>query len=473
MYDVVIGLEIHCELKSNSKNFSGATNGYCEQPNTQVSPIDLGLPGIMPFLNKEAVKKAVKVAKALNCKIPERMIFDRKNYLYPDLPKGYQITQVTDPVGTNGYVMFELDGEVKKVLIHDTHLEEDTANMEHMSAYSLINYNRCGVPLLETVTEPCISSSKEAIAFLETYRTILLYLGVSDARADQGQIRCDVNISLKPKGSTALGTRTEMKNINSFANVKLAIESEIRRQEEILNNGGKIEQETRRYDEVNDCTYLMRSKEDAIDYKYFIEPNIPPVPLTKEFLEEVEKEIPMLRYDRLVKYKEEYNLTEVEANTLTREKEISDYFEECIKLGINPKIVTNWITGPIISYLNKEEISINDIYLTPALLNELINLQNDGKISSKQAREVLEKVLEEKKNPTVVVDELGIKQIGDDNTIREIVTRLLDAHQDLIEDYKKGKNVFNFFVGSVMKETRGQANPAMTAKIVKEEIEKR
>ena len=264
-----------------------------------------------------------------------------------------------------------------------------------------------------------------------------------------------------------------MKNINSFANVKLAIESEIRRQEEILNNGGKIEQETRRYDEVNDCTHLMRSKEDAIDYKYFIEPNIPPVPLTKEFLEEVEKEIPMLRYDRLVKYKEEYNLTEVEANTLTREKEISDYFEECIKLGINPKIVTNWITGPIISYLNKEEISINDIYLTPTLLNELINLQNDGKISSKQAREVLEKVLEEKKNPTLVVDELGIKQIGDDNTIREIVTRLLDAHQDLIEDYKKGKNVFNFFVGSVMKETRGQANPAMTAKIVKEEIEKR
>ncbi len=473
MYDVVIGLEVHCELKSNSKNFSGATNGYCEQPNTQVSPIDLGLPGIMPFVNKEAVKKAVKVAKALNCKVPSRMIFDRKNYFYPDLPKGYQITQVTEPVGQNGYVMIEVDGEIKKILIHDTHLEEDTANMEHMSNYSLINYNRCGVPLLETVTEPCMSSSKEAIAFLETYRTILLYLGVSDARADQGQIRCDVNISLKPKNSEKLGVRTEMKNINSFANVKIAIESEIRRQEEILSNGGIIEQETRRYDEVNDCTHLMRSKEDAIDYKYFIEPNIPPIPLTSDFLEEIEKEIPTLRYDRIVKYKDEYKLTEVEANTLTREKEISDYFEACINLGINYKTAANWITGPIISYLNKEEVPIDNIYLTPALLKELITMQEDGRISSKQAREVLEKVLEDKKPPVQVVDELGIKQIGDDNTIREIVIRLLDEHNDLVEDYKKGKNVFNFFVGSVMKETKGQANPAMTAKIVKEEIEKR
>lgn len=473
MYDVVIGLEVHCELSSNSKNFSGSRNGYTEEPNTQVSTIDLGLPGIMPFVNKQAVINSLKVAMALNCKVPSKMMFDRKNYYYPDLPKGYQITQVTEPVGKDGYVMITVDGETKKVLIHDTHLEEDTANMEHISNYSLINYNRCGVPLLETVTEPCLSSSKEAIAFLETYRTMLLYLGVSEARADRGQIRCDVNISLKLKGSEKLGVRTEMKNINSFNNVKLAIESEIRRQTEILESGGEIHQETRRYDEVNDCTYLMRSKEDAIDYKYYVEPNIPPVPLTDEFLNEIRETLPMLRYDRIQKYINEYNLTEVEANTLTREKNISDYFEECLKLGLTPKTTANWLTGPILSFLNKEELSIDEIYLTPSLLKELVTMQEDGKISSKQAREVLDKVLEDKKEPAKVVEELGIKQIGDDNTIREIVVRLLDEHTDLIEEYKKGRNVFNFFVGSVMKETKGQANPAMTAKIVKEEIEKR
>ena len=473
MYDVVIGLEVHCELSSNSKNFSGARNGYTEEPNTQVSTIDLGFPGILPFVNKQAVINSVKVAMALNCKVPSKMMFDRKNYFYPDLPKGYQITQTTEPVGRNGYVMIEVDGVTKKIDILDTHLEEDTANMEHISNYSLINYNRCGVPLLETVTEPCLSSSKEAIAFLEAYRTILLYLGVSEARADRGQIRCDVNISLKPKGSEKLGVRTEMKNINSFNNVKLAIESEIRRQTEILENGGEIHQETRRYDEVNDCTYLMRSKEDALDYKYYVEPNIPPVPLTDEFLNEIRESIPMLRYDRIQKYINEYNLTEVEANTLTREKNISDYFEECLKLGLPPKTTANWLTGPILSFLNKEEVAIDDIYLTPSLLKELVTMQEEGKISSKQAREVLEKVLEDKKEPSKVVEELGIKQIGDDNTIREIVIRLLDEHNDLIEEYKKGRNVFNFFVGSVMKETKGQANPAMTAKIVKEEIEKR
>ena len=473
MYDVVIGLEVHCELLSKSKNFSGARNAYTEEVNNQVSAIDLGLPGTMPFVNKQAVINSLKVAMALNCKVPSKMMFDRKNYFYPDLPKGYQITQVTEPVGRNGYVMIQVDGESKKVLIHDTHLEEDTANMEHMSNYSLINYNRCGVPLLETVTEPCLSSSKEAIAFLETYRTMLLYLGVSEARADRGQIRCDVNISLKPRVSSELGVRTEMKNINSFNNVKLAIESEIRRQTEILNAGGTIYQETRRYDEVNDCTYLMRSKEDALDYKYYVEPNIPPVPLAEVFLNEIRETIPMLRYDRIEKYINEYNLTEVEANTLTREKNISDYFEECLKLGLAPKTTANWLTGPILSFLNKEEVSIDEIYLKPSLLKELVIMQEEGKISSKQAREVLDKVLEDKKEPSKVVEELGIKQIGDDNTIREIVVRLLDEHTDLIEEYKKGRNVFNFFVGSVMKETRGQANPAMTAKIVKEEIEKR
>ena len=471
MYKVTIGLEVHCEVKTNSKNFSSARNAYSEYPNENIDTVDIGLPGILPVANKEAFRKSLMMALALNCKTPDVVMFDRKNYYYPDLPKGYQITQMEKPVGVDGYVMININGENKKIGIHDIHLEEDTASMEHFSDYSLLDYNRAGVPLLETVTTPSMHSADEAIAFLEALRGIFLYTGVSDARADRGEMRVDVNLSLS-KDDT-LGTRTEMKNINSFNSVRLAIETEIKRQTEVLESGGVILQETRRFDEEKMETFAMRSKVDAVDYKYYIEPNIPPIRIEDTWLEEIKKDIPMLQYDRTLKYMNEYELSRYDSTIIVKDKSVSDYFEETIKLGCNPKSSANWITSVILGYLNKNDLKINDIYLTPKMLVELITMVDSGKISSKQSKEVFTKCLEENKEPSKVVKELGMTQITDDKTIRDIVVKVLDEHPDLIEDHRKGKNTFDFFVGQVMKATRGQANPGMTANIIREEIEKR
>ena len=473
MYKVVIGLEVHCELKTISKNFSGSRNEYSSLPNSNVATVDLGFPGVLPVANKEAVKKALKMALALNCETPDIITFDRKNYFYPDLPKGYQITQMHKPVGINGYVMINVDGEDKKVLIHDTHLEEDTASLDHFGNYSLIDYNRSGIPLLETVTEPCLHSAKEAIAFLETLRSMFLYCDTSEARSDKGQMRCDVNISLMKEDATELGTKVEMKNINSFNNVKEAIEYEIKRQTEVLESGGKVIQETRRYDDEDKKTYSMRQKVDAIDYKYFVEPNIPPIKVTSSWLEEIRNEIPMLQYERINLYMNEYGISRKDATTLVKEKKIAEYYEQGIKEGGDPKTLANWIVSIIMGHLNKFEIGIDKIYLTPKMLTELIKVLNAGKISIKQAKEVLYKALEEEKDPVKLVDELGISQIGDDDEIRKIALEVIDENSHLIADYKAGKKVFDYFVGQVMKKTKGRANPATTAKILREELDKK
>ena len=472
MYKAVIGLEVHCELKSNSKNFSSAKNTYSSYPNSNVTTVDMGFPGILPVANKEAFKKALKMALAFHCETPDIVTFDRKNYFYPDLPKGYQITQMKKPVGVNGYVMINVDGVDKKVLIHDTHLEEDTASLDHFTNYSLIDYNRAGVPLLETVTEPCLSSSKEAIAFLETLRSMFLYCDTSEARSDRGQIRCDVNVSLMKEGDTKLGTRVEMKNINSFNNVKDAIECEIKRQTEVLENGGTILQETRRYDDTDMCTYPMRSKVDAVDYKYFTEPNIPPIKITEDWIEEIKSEIPMLPYERMNLYMNEYGLSRYDATILVKEKEIAEYFEETLKEGADAKLASNWITSIILGHLNKEEIKITEIFVTPKMLKELIDMVSNGEISSKQAKEVLYKALEEEKNPKDIVKESGMKQIGSDDEIKKIVDEVLSEHPEAKEQYQNGRtNIVDFLVGQVMKKTRGQANPAITMKLIKEEME--
>ncbi len=472
MYKAVIGLEVHCELKSNSKNFSSAKNTYSSYPNSNVTTVDMGFPGILPVANKEAFKKALKMALAFHCETPDIVTFDRKNYFYPDLPKGYQITQMKKPVGVNGYVMINVDGVDKKVLIHDTHLEEDTASLDHFTNYSLIDYNRAGVPLLETVTEPCLSSSKEAIAFLEALRSMFLYCDTSEARSDRGQIRCDVNVSLMKEGDTKLGTRVEMKNINSFNNVKDAIECEIKRQTEVLENGGTILQETRRYDDTDMCTYPMRSKVDAVDYKYFTEPNIPPIKITEDWIEEIKSEIPMLPYERMNLYMNEYGLSRYDATILVKEKEIAEYFEETLKEGADAKLASNWITSIILGHLNKEEIKITEIFVTPKMLKELIDMVSNGEISSKQAKEVLYKALEEEKNPKDIVKESGMKQIGSDDEIKKIVDEVLSEHPEAKEQYQNGRtNIVDFLVGQVMKKTRGQANPAITMKLIKEEME--
>ena len=473
MYKVVIGLEVHCEVKTESKNFSRSRNTYSEYPNENIDPVDIGLPGILPVANKEAFRRSLKMALALNCTTPKIVQFDRKNYYYPDLPKGYQITQETNPVGRNGYVMINVDGEDIRVDIDNIHLEEDTASLDHFGTYSLIDYNRSGVPLLETVTTPCMHSAKEAVAFLEALKGIFLYTGVSESRTDRGQMRCDVNVSLMEEDATEFGTKVEMKNINSFNNVKLAIEYEIERQTEILKTGGKVIQETRRFDDEDLKTYSMRSKVDAVDYKYYIEPNIPPIKIEDEWIEEIKKEIPMLQFERVEKYMNEYGLSRYDSEIIVKDKRVSDYYEETISLGADPKISANWITSVILGYLNKYELAITDIYLTPTMLVELIKMVDDGKISSKQSKQVFFKCLEESKEPAKIVKELGMTQITDDKTIRDIVVKVLDERPDLIEDHRKGKNTFDYFVGQVMKATRGQANPSITAKIINEEMDKR
>ena len=471
MYKVTIGLEVHCEVKTNSKNFSSARNTYSEYPNENIDTVDIGLPGILPVANKDAFRKSLMMALALNCQTPDIVMFDRKNYYYPDLPKGYQITQMEKPVGINGYVMINVNGEDIKVGIHDIHLEEDTASLDHFGNYSLIDYNRSGVPLLETVTEPCLHSADEAITFLEALKGIFLYTGVSEARTDRGQMRCDVNISLSD--TDELGTKVEMKNINSFNNVRLAIEYEIKRQTEILQSGGKVLQETRRFDDEDMKTYSMRSKVDAVDYKYYIEPNIPPIKIDDSWIEEIKTEIPMLQYERVEKYMGEYGLSRYDSDIIVKDKKVSDYFEETIKLGCNPKSSANWITSVILGYLNKYELNITDLFLTPSMLVELIKMVDEGKISSKQSKQVFFKCLEENKEPKAIVKELGMTQITDDKTIRDIVVKVLDERPDLIEDHRKGKNTFDYFVGQVMKATRGQANPSVTKNIILEEMEKR
>lgn len=482
-YKVMIGLEMHCEIsETNTKVFSSAANDYTDLPNTNVSPIDLAFPGTLPVLNKEAIKMALKLSMILGCKQPEYIYFERKNYYYPDLPKGYQITQETKPapVGIYGTLTYDCKGTEKTVRINNLHLEEDAAASNHYANFSTINYNRAGVPLLELVTEPDFTSADEAVAFLEAMRSIYQYTGISEADSRKGQVRCDVNISIMDADKDETnpenwGTRVEIKNVNSFGGVREAINYEIDRHIELKETGkyDEMEQQTRRWDEDTMSTIFMRGKADAIDYRYFVEPNIPKYKISESWLEEIRKEIPELASERKYKYINSYGLSEYDATVIVKEKSISDFYEEVIKLGGDIKKAANWITSVILGYLNKNELEIKDIYLTPKMLVDIMKLVDSGKISSKQSKEVLSHVLEDKKDPAKVVDDLGMKQIGDDNEIRELVIKVLDEHLDLIEEHRKGRNVFDFFVGQIMKATRGQANPSMTANIIREEIDKR
>jgi len=482
-YIAMIGLEMHCEIsETKSKVFSSAENSYKSTPNVNVRPLDMGFPGTLPVVNKEAVKMALMASMMLGCSQPEYMYFERKNYYYPDMPKNYQITQETKPipVGIFGKLDYECNGEVKSVRINNIHLEEDAASQDHYGRYSTIDYNRSCVPLLELVTEPDFRSADEAVAFLEAMRSIYQYAGISEADSKKGQIRCDVNVSIMeadkdPSDPKNWGIKVETKNVNSFSGVRDAINYEIQRQIELKEDGtyDDMEQQTRRWDEESMTTIYMRSKVDAIDYRYFVEPNIPKYKLSKEWLDEIRKSIPRLALERKSEYINNYGLNDYDATILVKEKAVSDFFEETIKLGSDPKIASNWVTSVLLGHLNKNDLKIEDIYMTPKMLNDLIKMVNEGKISSKQSKEIFYKVLSDKKEPKVLVEELGMKQIGDDNTIRELVCKVLDEHLDLIEEHRKGRNVFDFFVGQVMKATRGQANPSMTAKIIREEIDKR
>ncbi len=468
-YKVSIGLEMHCEFKSKSKVFSNALNEYSEIPNINVNAIDMAFPGILPTINKECVRKSILMAMILNCQIPKDLYFDRKNYYYPDLPKGYQITQMNNPIGINGNLIIECNGEEKNILIHDIHLEEDTASLDHYSDATLINYNRAGVPLLELVTEPCLSSADEAVAFLEEVRRIYQYADISDADIKKGQIRCDVNVSISDNDK--LGTRVEVKNVNSIANVYETINYEIKRQSELKDLGryDEVLQETRRFDEETGTTIRMRSKEDAIDYKYFVEPNIPKFKITEEWKDEIKKNIPMLPRERKHMYINEYNLSEYDANIIIKNKDYAEYYEECVNLGMDKKQVANWLIVQIIAYLKQEDITLKDFYLKPNLLKQILSELEKGNISSKQAKEIFNKSLENKKEPKEFIKDNT--QISDKEELVTIIENILNNNLKQIEDYKNGKtNLFDYFVGQVMKETRGKANPVMTKEILKDKL---
>ena len=472
----VIGLEMHAEMKSTTKVFSPAENTYNDISNLHVNKIDMAFPGILPLVNMECMEKAIEMALILNCNIPKIFMFDRKNYYYPDLPKGYQITQFNKPIGTNGYLTIDVDGEEKKVEILDIHLEEDSASLDHYSYFSLIDYNRAGVPLLETVTAPCLHSSKEAVAFLDTMKNIFRYTGISDADIKRGQIRCDVNVSMMEKGSSEFGTKVEVKNVNNIANVAATIEYEIKRQTELILAGRKDEivQETRRYDEATNTTISMRSKADAIDYKYFVEPNIPPFNISDELVEEIKSRIPVLPNEKKLKYINELNLSSIEANIIVKDKEVSDYFDKLIELGTDIKLSTNWVINQVTDYINNNDINISELYLNPERLKYIIDQVISNKISNKQAKELFNKSLELNREPSELIKELGMEQLNDSDELRTLIISLLDNNKTQVEEYKNGKtNMFQFFVGQVMKETKGKANPVMVKEILTEEISNR
>lgn len=483
-YKVLIGLEMHCEISNTkTKVFSSAVNSFSELPNCNVRPVDMAFPGTLPVVNKEAVRMALMASMILHCKQPEYMYFERKNYYYPDLPKGFQITQETKPVpvGIYGYLEYDCKGEMKKVRINNLHLEEDAASSDHYASCSRINYNRAGVPLLELVTEPDFHSADEAVAFLEEMRSIYQYAGISEADSKKGQVRCDVNVSIMEKDKDEndpnnWGTKVEIKNVNSFSGVRDAINYEIQRQMDLKEDGkyDEMPQQTRRWSEDDQATIFMRGKVDAIDYKYFVEPNIPKFKISKEWLEEIKKGIPKLAFERKAMYMEDYGISDYDATILVKEKPVADFFEEVISLGSDPKSASNWITTNLLGNLNKMEITLEECLMTPKHLNELISLVSGKEISSQQAKGVFTESLETGKSPRDIVKEKGLKQITDASEIIKIANEVLDENPNAIEQYKSGRtNVIDFLTGQIMKKTRGTANPAIARSTMQSEIEKR
>ena len=482
-YLAKIGLEMHCEIsETNTKVFSSAKNDYSSTPNCNIRPVDMAFPGILPVVNKEAVKMALKTSMVLNCSQPEYMYFERKNYYYPDLPKGYQLTQETKPipVGIYGEVKYELNSEEKTLRVNNLHLEEDAASSNHLYDTTSIDYNRAGVPLLELVTEPDLHSADEAVAFLEHMRMVYQYLDISEADTKKGQVRCDVNVSIMDKDldendPNNWGTKVEIKNVNSFGGVRDAINYEIKRQTKAKENGTydtEIIQETRRWDEESMSTIHMRSKVDAVDYKYFVEPNIPKYKLSKAWLDEIRKEIPMLAYDRKKKYMNEYGLSEYDSDILVKEKANSDYFEKVVSLGTDPKSAANWVNGMVLSYLNYNEISIKDFYMNPEMLKELIDLIDSKTISSKQGKDVFYKVLEEEKTPKKVVEDEGMMQITDEGAIASIIDEVISENPSQVEQYDpQNPKLLDYFVGQIMKKTKGKANPSSARSMMKDKLD--
>ncbi|MBE7097527.1 Asp-tRNA(Asn)/Glu-tRNA(Gln) amidotransferase subunit GatB [Bacillus cereus] len=472
--ETIIGLEVHVELKTNSKIFSASPTEFGAEPNTQTSVIDLGYPGVLPTLNKEAVNFAMKAAMALNCEIATETKFDRKNYFYPDNPKAYQISQFDKPIGENGWIEIEVDGKKKRIGITRLHLEEDAGKLTHTADGSLVDYNRQGMPLIEIVSEPDMRTPEEAYAYLEKLKSIIQYTGVSDCKMEEGSLRCDANISLRPVGQEKFGTKAELKNLNSFTYVQKGLEHEQVRQEKELLSGGIIQQETRRYDEATKKTILMRVKEGSDDYRYFPEPDLVELYIDDEWKEEIRASIPELPDARKARYVAEIGLPAYDAHVLTLTKEMSDFFEAAIEDGADAKLTSNWLMGEVLAYLNKQQKELKDVALTPAGLSKMVQLIEKGTISSKIAKKVFNELIEKGGDPEEIVKAKGLVQISDEGTLRKVVTEILDNNEQSIEDFKNGKDrAIGFLVGQIMKATKGQANPPLVNKILLEEINKR
>jgi aspartyl-tRNA(Asn)/glutamyl-tRNA(Gln) amidotransferase subunit B len=474
-FETVIGLEVHVELKTKSKIFSSSPNAFGAEPNSNTSVIDLGYPGVLPVLNKQAVDYAMRAAMALNCEVATETKFDRKNYFYPDNPKAYQISQFDKPIGENGWIDIEVNGETKRIGITRLHLEEDAGKLTHTSeGYSLCDYNRQGTPLVEIVSEPDIRTPEEAYAYLEKLKSIIQYTGVSDVKMEEGSLRCDANISLRPVGQEEFGTKTELKNLNSFAFVQKGLEYEEKRQAEVLNAGGVIDQETRRYDEATKTTLLMRVKEGSDDYRYFPEPDLVELYIDDEWKARVRAEIPELPDARKKRYVEDLGLPAYDAAVLTMSKEMADFFEAAVEAGADAKQASNWIMGDVSAYLNAESKSLQDVALTAEGLAGMIKLIADGTISTKIAKTVFKELIENGGDAEAIVKEKGLVQISDEGALTEIIGKIIDANPQSVEDFKGGKGkAIGFLVGQVMKETKGQANPQLVNKILAEELNKR
>ena len=467
-WETVIGLETHVELATRSKIFCACTTQFGGAPNTHCCPVCMGMPGTLPVLNEKVVEYAVKAGLALNCTITQHTRFDRKNYFYPDLPKAYQISQLYAPLCRNGWV----DIGSKTVRIHEIHMEEDAGKLMHTDGVTRVDYNRCGVPLIEIVTEPDFRTGDEVIAYLEHLKLTLQYLGVSDCKMQEGSLRCDVNLSVRPVGSGSLGTRTEMKNLGSFKAILKAIEFESARQTALIESGGTVVQETRRWDEEKNVSLSMRTKEDAKDYRYFPEPDLPLIDLSDAYLERLRAQQPELAHQKRARYMADWSLPEYDAQMLTSDKALAAFFEACVALGAQPKQASNWILGECLRRLSSDALEPSQLPLSPATLVRLIELVKEGKLNRNTAVRVFDVVFADDGDVDAYVTEHGLEQVSDAALVKTVVAQVLSNNQNSVSDYKSGKEkAFGFLVGQTMRELKGQASPQVVNEILREMLE--
>jgi len=476
MWDPIIGLEIHVQLNTKSKIFSSASTNFGAKQNTQACAIDLGLPGVLPVLNEQAVFMAIKFGLAIGAKISNNSIFARKNYFYPDLPKGYQISQYEIPIVLGGSVNIESENKTKKINITRAHLEEDAGKSIHdlYEDESAIDLNRAGTPLIEIVSEPEMTNADEAIQYLKKIHLLIKYLNISDGNMEEGSFRCDANISLKKSGSKTLGTRAEIKNINSFKFVENAINFEINRQSQILNDGGTIIQETRLYNPSKNETKSMRSKEDANDYRYFPDPDLLPVSISKKLIEEIKSNMPELPENKKERFMSQYGLSDYDTSILITDRELSEFFEEVLnKKGLNPKLTANWIITEMLALAKKSNLDVRDYPVTSEDLAILLTYVKNEIISNKQAKEIFERMWMNKEKPQEIIENEGLEQISDLGELNKVVDNIIKNNYKSVEDYQSGKTkLLGFFVGQIMKETQGKANPKIVNKLLKEKLKK-